>query len=31
MRAAIAHYPQYFNDPGWDQPAPVEHVMHDEP
>lgn len=25
MRAAIAHYPQYFNDPGWDQPAaPVD-------
>ena len=31
MRAAIARYPQYFNDPGWDQPAPVEHVTHDEP
>lgn len=31
MRAAIAHYPEYFDDPGWDQPAPVEHVMHDEP
>lgn len=31
MRAAIAHYPQYFNDPGWDKPAPVEHAMHDEP
>ncbi|HEY8585628.1 MAG TPA: DnrO protein [Rhodanobacter sp.] len=31
MRAALAHYPQYFNDPGWDQPAPIEHVMHDEP
>ncbi|HEY8328362.1 MAG TPA: DnrO protein [Rhodanobacter sp.] len=31
MRAAIAHYPQYFNDPGWDKPAPVEHVTHDEP
>ncbi|HJW05045.1 MAG TPA: DnrO protein [Rhodanobacter sp.] len=31
MRAAIAHYPQYFNDPGWDQPAPAEQVMHDEP
>ena len=31
MRAALAHYPQYFNDPGWDQPAPVGHVMHDEP
>jgi hypothetical protein len=21
MRAAIERYPQYFNDPGWDQPA----------
>lgn len=21
MRAALAHYPQYFNDPGWDQPT----------
>ncbi len=31
MRAAIAHYPEYFNDPGWDKPAPAEHVMHDEP
>ncbi len=31
MRAALAQYPQYFNDPGWDQPAPVEQVMHDEP
>lgn len=31
MRAAIAHYPQYFNDPGWDKPAPVMHEMHDEP
>jgi hypothetical protein len=31
MRAAIARYPQYFHDPGWDRPAPVEHVMHDEP
>jgi len=31
MRVAIAHYPQYFDDPGWDKPAPVEHVMHDEP
>lgn len=31
MRAALARYPQYFNDPGWNQPAPVEHVMHDEP
>lgn len=31
MRAAIARYPQYFNDPGWDNPTPAEHVMHDEP
>lgn len=31
MRAAIAHYPQYFDDPGWDKPVPAEHVMHDEP
>ncbi|AGG89963.1 MULTISPECIES: hypothetical protein [Rhodanobacter] len=31
MRAAIAHYPQYFNDPGWDKPAPAVHEMHDEP
>jgi hypothetical protein len=31
MRAAIAHYPQYFNDPGWDKPAPAMHEMHDEP
>ena len=31
MRAALAHYPQYFSDPGWDKPAPAEHVMHDEP
>lgn len=31
MRTALAHYPQYFNDPGWDTPAPVEHVLHDEP
>ena len=31
MRAALAHYPHTFNDPGWDTPPPVEHVMHDEP
>lgn len=31
MRAAIAHYPQYFDDPGWDSAAPVTHEMHDEP
>lgn len=31
MRTALARYPQYFNDPGWDQPAPNDQVMHDEP
>jgi hypothetical protein len=31
MRAAIAHYPQYFNDTGWDTAAPAMHEMHDEP
>ncbi|MEO8811070.1 MAG: DnrO protein [Rhodanobacter sp.] len=31
MRAALARYPQYFSDPGWSQPAPLEQVMHDEP
>jgi hypothetical protein len=31
MRAALVHYPRYFNDPGWDRPTPAEHVMHDEP
>jgi hypothetical protein len=31
MRAAIAHYPHYFNDPGWDVAAPTMHEMHDEP
>ena len=30
MRAAIARYPQYFDDPGWDA-APATHEMHDEP
>ena len=30
MRTALAHYPQYFNDPGWDQPTRAEPVMHDE-
>jgi hypothetical protein len=24
MRAALAHYPQYFDDPGWDQPAAAD-------
>lgn len=31
MRAALSHYPQYFNDAGRDTPASAEHVMHDEP
>ncbi|MEP7187122.1 MAG: DnrO protein [Rhodanobacter sp.] len=31
MRAALAHYPQYFNDSGWDKPAPVESVMRHQP
>jgi hypothetical protein len=31
MRAAIAQYPRYFNDPGWDTAAPAMHEMHDEP
>lgn len=30
MREAIAHYPQYFDDPGWDA-APAMPEMHDEP
>ncbi|WP_426689613.1 DnrO protein [Rhodanobacter ginsengiterrae] len=30
MRAAIAHYPRYFDDPGWDA-APAMPAMHDEP
>lgn len=31
MREAIARYPHYFNDPGWDRPGPAMHEMHDEP
>lgn len=31
MREAISHYPEYFNDPGWDKPTPMMHEMHDEP
>lgn len=31
MRAAMEHYPHYFNDPGWDQPAADVHEMHDAP
>ncbi len=29
MRAAIAHYPQYFNDPGWNALPEVQEI-HDE-
>ena len=28
MRAELAHYPQYFDDPGWGQPAPAEPDAH---
>lgn len=31
MRAALAQYPRYFNDAGWDQATPIEHATHDEP
>ena len=31
MRAAIAHYPTYFNDPGWDQPAAADTAEPDKP
>lgn len=31
MREAIAHYADYFNDPGWDAAAPAMAEMHDEP
>jgi hypothetical protein len=31
MREALAHYPDYINDPGWDKPARSMHEMHDEP
>jgi hypothetical protein len=31
MRGALARYPQYFNDPGWDAAAAAMHEMHDEP
>jgi hypothetical protein len=24
MRAALAHYPRYFDDPGWNQPAAAD-------
>ena len=31
MREAIAHYPHYFNDTGWDAAVPAMPEMHDEP
>ncbi|WEN14531.1 DnrO protein [Rhodanobacter sp. AS-Z3] len=31
MREALSHYPHYFNDPGWNNPAPAMQEMHDEP
>jgi hypothetical protein len=31
MRAAIAPYPHYFDDPGWVKVGPATHGMHDEP
>jgi hypothetical protein len=31
MRAAIARYPQYFNDPSWEKTTLAPHVPHDEP
>ena len=30
MRAAIAHYPRYFNDPGWDGPPAGAANKHSE-
>ena len=30
MRTAIAHYPQYFNDPTWNEHAPADSPAHDE-
>ena len=30
MREAIAHYPTYFDDPGWDRPAPVDADEHSD-
>ena len=31
MRAALARYPHYFNDPGWDTPVPVVPEDDDQP
>lgn len=31
MRVALAHYPQYFDDPGWDDPALAAPGMADQP
>jgi hypothetical protein len=31
MREALARYPQYFNDPGWDTPVPVVPEGDDQP
>ena len=31
MRKTLARYPQYFNDPGWDTPAPVGSAQDDQP
>lgn len=31
MRAAIAPYPHYFDDPDWSKAGPATHEMHDEP
>ncbi len=30
MRAAIAHYPRYFNDPGWDSPPAAAADEHSQ-
>jgi len=31
MRVALARYPHYFNDPGWDTPVPVVPEGGDQP
>jgi len=31
MREALARYPQYFDDPGWDTPTPVVPEHDDRP
>jgi hypothetical protein len=30
MRQAVANYPRYFDDPGWNANAASSHAMHDE-